>query len=350
MIAGILRADGGTICDRPASTSRADPIAAKIEARLHPRPPVHLREAHGRRVPAVRRRALRPGRAPRSSTARASCWRCSISRSGATSSSRATPTACGRSSSSRARSCIGREVIVVDEPMVGLDPKAARILKDLFREYTRARAHDHDVDAHARGGGDALRPRRRSSRTGRSARAARWTSCARDRRRRARARGDLPAAHRRERGARAWSMCSMPDGLSRRCRRACAEPRRRAPTRCCTCCSPSGSRRGRARCERDGDAARASRCSASIGLLFWAFIFGVLYRLLTYFRGVAGDRPAARRQAARARSSSASSRSCCCRTSSPRCRASSSRATSTCWWRDRWTGSRCTAPSCSRRW
>jgi ABC-2 type transport system ATP-binding protein len=29
------------------------------------------------------------------------------------------------------------EVIVVDEPMVGLDPKAARILKDLFREFVR---------------------------------------------------------------------------------------------------------------------------------------------------------------------------------------------------------------------
>jgi ABC-2 type transport system ATP-binding protein len=29
------------------------------------------------------------------------------------------------------------EVIVVDEPMVGLDPKAAWILKDLFRAYTR---------------------------------------------------------------------------------------------------------------------------------------------------------------------------------------------------------------------
>jgi ABC-2 type transport system ATP-binding protein len=28
------------------------------------------------------------------------------------------------------------EVIIVDEPMVGLDPKAAKILKDLFREYT----------------------------------------------------------------------------------------------------------------------------------------------------------------------------------------------------------------------
>ncbi|MBT8397324.1 MAG: ABC transporter ATP-binding protein [Gemmatimonadetes bacterium] len=29
------------------------------------------------------------------------------------------------------------ELIVVDEPMVGLDPKAARILKDLFRTYVR---------------------------------------------------------------------------------------------------------------------------------------------------------------------------------------------------------------------
>ena len=27
------------------------------------------------------------------------------------------------------------EVIVVDEPMVGLDPKSARLLKDLFREF-----------------------------------------------------------------------------------------------------------------------------------------------------------------------------------------------------------------------
>jgi len=27
------------------------------------------------------------------------------------------------------------ELIVVDEPMVGLDPRAARILKDLFRTY-----------------------------------------------------------------------------------------------------------------------------------------------------------------------------------------------------------------------
>jgi ABC-2 type transport system ATP-binding protein len=39
------------------------------------------------------------------------------------------------------------EVIVVDEPMVGLDPKAARILKDLFREYTH-RGHTIMMSTH----------------------------------------------------------------------------------------------------------------------------------------------------------------------------------------------------------
>jgi ABC-2 type transport system ATP-binding protein len=40
------------------------------------------------------------------------------------------------------------DVIVVDEPMVGLDPKAARVLKDLFREYTR-RGHTVMMSTHA---------------------------------------------------------------------------------------------------------------------------------------------------------------------------------------------------------
>src|SRR5688572_24376249 len=39
------------------------------------------------------------------------------------------------------------DVIVVDEPMVGLDPKAARTLKDLFREYTR-RGHTILMSTH----------------------------------------------------------------------------------------------------------------------------------------------------------------------------------------------------------
>jgi ABC-2 type transport system ATP-binding protein len=39
------------------------------------------------------------------------------------------------------------DVIVVDEPMVGLDPKAAKILKDLFREYTH-RGHTIMMSTH----------------------------------------------------------------------------------------------------------------------------------------------------------------------------------------------------------
>ncbi|MFN8580763.1 MAG: ABC transporter ATP-binding protein [Gemmatimonadaceae bacterium] len=39
------------------------------------------------------------------------------------------------------------EVIVVDEPMVGLDPKAAKTLKNLFREYTR-RGHTIMMSTH----------------------------------------------------------------------------------------------------------------------------------------------------------------------------------------------------------
>jgi ABC-2 type transport system ATP-binding protein len=39
------------------------------------------------------------------------------------------------------------EVIVVDEPHVGLDPKAMRILKDLFREYVR-RGHTIMMSTH----------------------------------------------------------------------------------------------------------------------------------------------------------------------------------------------------------
>src|SRR6187431_2088601 len=39
------------------------------------------------------------------------------------------------------------DVIVVDEPMVGLDPKAAKILKDLFREYVQ-RGHTIVMSTH----------------------------------------------------------------------------------------------------------------------------------------------------------------------------------------------------------
>ena len=47
------------------------------------------------------------------------------------------------------------QVIVVDEPMVGLDPKAAKILKELFREYVR-RGHTIMMSTHALDVAEAL--------------------------------------------------------------------------------------------------------------------------------------------------------------------------------------------------
>src|SRR5450830_1064336 len=40
------------------------------------------------------------------------------------------------------------EVMVVDEPMIGLDPKAVKILRDLFREYA-ARGHTIMMSTHS---------------------------------------------------------------------------------------------------------------------------------------------------------------------------------------------------------
>ena len=59
MIAGILRPTSGSITCRRASTSWPDPLAAKAQAGLHPRPAVRLRQAHRRRVPPLRGRAVR---------------------------------------------------------------------------------------------------------------------------------------------------------------------------------------------------------------------------------------------------------------------------------------------------
>ncbi len=52
------------------------------------------------------------------------------------------------------------EVIVVDEPMVGLDPKSARLLKELFRQFVDARRHGADEHAHHGGRRGHVRPHR----------------------------------------------------------------------------------------------------------------------------------------------------------------------------------------------
>jgi ABC-2 type transport system ATP-binding protein len=94
MIAGILKPTSGTI--RVAGVDMtADPITAKSKLGFIPdRPFIYEKLTGAEFLRFVA--GLYDQRGP-SSTARASCWRSSTSRSGATSSSRATRTACGRS-------------------------------------------------------------------------------------------------------------------------------------------------------------------------------------------------------------------------------------------------------------
>ena len=70
--------------------------------------------------------------------------------------------------------------VLVDEPMVGLDPRGARLIKDVFRQHERARRRDPDEHAHARSGAGDVRshqhhpegPDHRAA--ARSPRCARW--------------------------------------------------------------------------------------------------------------------------------------------------------------------------------
>ena len=78
---------------RERSRSRDGPGSGQGIARIHPGSPVHLREAHGRRVSAVPRRSLRHGRRWHRRSGAKRCSRCSSCPDGSTSSSRASRTA-----------------------------------------------------------------------------------------------------------------------------------------------------------------------------------------------------------------------------------------------------------------
>ena len=113
------------------------------------------------------------------------------------------------------------KVIVVDEPMVGLDPKAARILKDLFREYTK-RGHTIMMSTHTLEVAETVCDRVAIIQGGRIRAAGTMDELYAERRRGSEgARGAVPAPHRRERRARA--------GRGAGCLRAAARRVARAP-------------------------------------------------------------------------------------------------------------------------
>ena len=135
MIAGLLKPTSGTILvnnhDLATDAERGEGVA-----RLHPRSPVHLREADGGGVPALPRRALRHGRRDRSASA---CARCSSSSSWGKWEHELVESF-SHGMKQRLVMCAAflhrPRAVLVDEPMVGLDPRGARLIKDVFRRMS----------------------------------------------------------------------------------------------------------------------------------------------------------------------------------------------------------------------
>ena len=93
------------------------------------------------------------------------------------------------------------KAVLVDEPMVGLDPRGARLIKDVFRRMAAARRRDPDEHAHARSRAGDVRPDQHHP-EGQDHRARHRHRAARDggiAERRADA--GVPQAHRRQRAA-----------------------------------------------------------------------------------------------------------------------------------------------------
>ncbi len=163
------------------------------------------------------------------------------------------------------------EVIIVDEPMVGLDPKAAHILKELFREYV-ARGNTIMMSTHTLEVAESMCDRVAIIQRGRIRALGTMAGAAkRGQRRHRRARRHLPATHRCDRCARrrcgARSLTTVLRDLVRVLRPKLLTVRARA---------------------RSGARGRGLRIGI-LGVLaaaFWLLVFGIMARLLHYFRNV----------------------------------------------------------------
>ena len=69
--------------------------------------------------------------------------------------------------------------VLVDEPMVGLDPRGARLIKEVFREHEPEGRGHPDEHAHPGGGAGDVRPDQHHPARPASSPGARWTSCGR---------------------------------------------------------------------------------------------------------------------------------------------------------------------------
>ena len=168
------------------------------------------------------------------------------------------------------------EVIVVDEPMVGLDPKSARLLKDLFRQFVD-RGGTVLMSTHTLEVAEAMCDRIAIVYGGqdRGARA-RWPSC--------RSRPRPRTLGLEELFLKLTGGHAGPPAGHRSSKLTCDAPG--VQPELWTVLTPKWrSALARLRAEQSGSRARVLLL-ALVGVVFWTGVFGIAYRVLRYFRGV----------------------------------------------------------------
>ena len=137
MIAGLLKPTAGRIEVNGHDLAK-DPGVGQGLARVHPRSSVHLREAHGRRVPPLPRRALRHERQRRNPIGDRVREMLELFELGRWENELVESFSHGmKQRLVMSAAFLHRpRAVVVDEPMVGLDPRGARLIKDVFRKMS----------------------------------------------------------------------------------------------------------------------------------------------------------------------------------------------------------------------
>ena len=137
MLVGLLQPDSGHVRVCGVDCSRK-PREASSHLGYVPDEQYLYEKLSGRELLEFAARDARsgPGHDPRSHRPRDGALR--AGRASSTTSRKPTRTACGSGWCSPSPCCTTRRCLVVDEPMVGLDPRSARVVKDLLRAEAAA--------------------------------------------------------------------------------------------------------------------------------------------------------------------------------------------------------------------
>ena len=171
LLIGLLRPDRGEA--RLLGSPLADAGLA-LPGRLPARASLPLRLPDPGRVPRLRGPALRPSGARAGASGRASCWPSSASSASADVPMRRFSKGMVQRAGLAQALVNDPELLILDEPMSGLDPLGRRLVRDLILDLRRAGEDRALLDPHPLGRRDPVRPgggaARRAPRPGRRAR------------------------------------------------------------------------------------------------------------------------------------------------------------------------------------